>query len=69
MANQVQKNYNNGGVGAVGLLGVAFVILKLTGFIGWSWWWVTAPFWASAVIFIGIILLIMLTAGFVKLCS
>ncbi len=65
---QVQNNYNNG-VGAVGLLGVAFVVLKLTGFIGWSWWWVTAPFWAPAVIFIGIILLIMLTAGFVKLCS
>lgn len=28
-----------------GLLGVAFVVLKLTGFIAWSWLWVTAPFW------------------------
>ena len=29
----------------VGLLGVAFVVLKLTGFIAWPWIWVTAPFW------------------------
>lgn len=32
------------GIGVVGALGVAFVVLKLTGFINWSWWWVTAPF-------------------------
>lgn len=36
---------NSGGVGALGLLGVLFVALKLTGVIDWSWWWVTAPFW------------------------
>lgn len=22
-----------------------FLILKLTGFINWSWWWVTSPLW------------------------
>lgn len=33
-----------------GLLGIAFVILKLTGVIAWSWWWVLAPFWAPTVI-------------------
>jgi hypothetical protein len=36
----------NGGVGILGLLGIAFVVLKLTGYINWSWLWVTAPFWA-----------------------
>jgi len=34
-------------IGVFGLLGVAFVVLKLTGFITWSWWWVTAPFWGG----------------------
>ena len=29
------------------LLGIVFVTLKLTGYIDWSWWWVTAPFWAG----------------------
>ena len=37
------------GIGVVGLLGVAFVVLKLTGYIDWSWWWVTAPFWGGAI--------------------
>ena len=32
----------------LGLLGVVFVTLKLLGHITWSWWWVTAPFWAPA---------------------
>lgn len=45
-----------GGVGVAGLLGVAFVVLKLTGVIDWSWWWVTAPFWGVFAL-IGIILL------------
>jgi hypothetical protein len=38
---------SSSGIGAVGLLGVAFVILKLCGVIHWSWWWVTAPFWGG----------------------
>ena len=25
-----------------------FLILKLTGVITWSWWWVFAPIWAIA---------------------
>ena len=36
---------SSGGIGVTGLLGVAFVVLKLTGHIDWSWWWVLAPFW------------------------
>lgn len=37
----------SGGVGLIGLLGVLFVGLKLTGYIDWSWWWVTLPFWGG----------------------
>ena len=33
------------GVAFTDLLGLLFVGLKLGGAIGWSWWWVTAPFW------------------------
>jgi hypothetical protein len=47
-----------GGVGVGGLLLVAFVVLKLTGFIHWSWWWVLAPAWIPAAILlvVGIVL-------------
>lgn len=35
----------SGGIGFAGLLAVAFIVLKLTGVISWSWWWVLAPLW------------------------
>lgn len=34
-----------GGVSFAGLLFIAFLVLKLTHVINWSWWWVTAPIW------------------------
>lgn len=44
MRNNNSSN-SSGGVGILGLLGVVFVTLKLTGYISWSWWLVTLPFW------------------------
>jgi hypothetical protein len=35
------------------MLGILFVGLKLTNFIDWSWWWVTAPFWMPAAVLLG----------------
>lgn len=40
MADKVQVR---DGMGLLGWLTVAFVVLKLTGFIEWSWWLVLAP--------------------------
>jgi len=34
------------------VLFVVFLVLKLTGTIDWSWWWVTSPLWISVGIFI-----------------
>ena len=45
------------GISTLGLLGVAFVVLKLTGYIDWSWIWVTLPFWIGIPIFIVILIL------------
>ena len=45
---------SSSGVGVCGLLGVTFVVLKLTDVIGWSWWWVTAPFWMPVTIFVAV---------------
>lgn len=52
---------NSGGIGVLGLLGVAFVVLKLTGYIDWSWWWVTAPFWAGFVLLFLVLLVVAIT--------
>lgn len=32
------------------LLLVVFIVLKLTGIITWSWWWVLSPLWIPLVI-------------------
>lgn len=32
------------------LLGIVFVVLKLTDVISWSWWWVLAPIWGGALL-------------------
>lgn len=51
-----------GGVGAVGLLAVALIVLKLCGLIDWSWWWVLAPVWMSALL--GLAALVVVAALF-----
>lgn len=58
------NNGSNSGIGVLGLLGVLFVGLKLTGFIDWSWFWVTFPFWGLFAIG-GIILLFVLIAAII----
>ena len=37
----------SGGIGFMGLLQLAFIVLKLMGYIEWSWWWVLAPTWSG----------------------
>ena len=51
------KNENtNKGIGFVGLLTVAFIVLKLTNVISWSWIWVLSPLWISFCIWFLVVL-------------
>ena len=43
-----------GGTGPMFWLFLLFLDLKLTGFIAWSWWWVTAPLWGPIVVLLGV---------------
>lgn len=49
----------------LGLLGLIFITLKLTGYIAWSWLWVLSPFWIplaiAAVIFLVVFIVAMFT--------
>lgn len=60
-----QKQVASGGTSLLGLLGLLFVGLKLTGFIDWSWWWVTAPFWGGAAVGVGLIAIAFALTGIV----
>lgn len=43
------------GLGFTGALTIAFVVLKLTHVIAWSWWWVLSPLWIVAAVAVLII--------------
>lgn len=40
----------SGGIGFPGLLAIVFIVLKLTHYISWSWWWVLSPIWITFLI-------------------
>lgn len=58
------------GIGTTGVLFIVFLVLKLTGNIDWSWWWITSPIWipilliASLVIVISLFIIILYALGF-----
>ena len=45
MSDKNTTEVNSGGIGFLGLLAIVFIVLKLTDYIDWSWWWVLAPIW------------------------
>lgn len=48
------------------LLTILFIGLKLTGYIDWSWWYVTMPLWLIPVFMIGFTGIIGTIAGLVS---
>ena len=58
--SQIIECSASSGVGIINLLGVIFIVLKLTGNIDWSWWWVLSPYlFGLAIVMIMIILAII----------
>lgn len=53
---------SSSGIGFAGLLTVAFIVLKLTGYITWSWVWVLSPLWISAILAVLLICLFVFLA-------
>jgi hypothetical protein len=63
------NNSKSSGIGFCGLSTIAFIVLKLTGCITWSWWWVLAPSWvppAFVLAVLGVILLVKFFSGLSK---
>ena len=53
-----KQSASSNGIGLSGVLFVVFLVLKLTGVISWSWWWVTAPLWGGFLAAITIALIV-----------
>lgn len=58
-----KSNASSGGIGLSGAVFIVFLVLKLTGNIDWSWWWVTSPLWIP----LGIVLSVLVIMGVVLL--
>lgn len=43
-------------MGLADVLGIVFVVLKLTGVIAWPWLWVLSPWWISLLLILFIAL-------------
>jgi hypothetical protein len=56
----------SGGLSFFSLLFLLFLGLKLTGYIDWSWWWVTAPLWGGYVAVFSILFMVLLLAAIVQ---
>ena len=50
---------SNSGLSLPGVLFIIFLILKLTGNIDWSWWWVTSPLWIPVCLFLGVFFILI----------
>lgn len=57
--NKHESSTTTGGIGFTGLLGIVFIVLKLTHVIGWSWVWVLCPLWIGIVLYAVIVLVIL----------
>jgi hypothetical protein len=54
------KSNSSNGLGLGTILFLIFMVLKLTNYIDWSWWWVTAPLWIPIVIILGVLTVIVI---------
>ena len=56
MSNQT----TNTGISVYTTIFLIFLVLKLTGNISWSWWWVTSPLWIPLLLVLSIMTLIFI---------
>lgn len=56
MSNQT----TNTGISVYTTIFLIFLVLKLTGNINWSWWWVTSPLWIPLLLVLSIMALIFI---------
>ena len=66
MKKETSSSGASGGIGFVGLLTVAFIVLKLTKVIAWSWLWVLSPLWISVALTIAILIIVWVIAAIVN---
>jgi uncharacterized protein (DUF983 family) len=65
------KSNSGTGLSLSAVLFIVFLVLKLTGNIDWSWWWVTSPLWIPfalvlsifGIVFLGVVIALIFGAS------
>ena len=65
------KSNSSSGLSLTAVLFIVFLVLKLTGNIDWSWWWVTSPLWIPfalvlsifGIVFLGVVIALIFGAS------
>ena len=60
------SNSNSNGISFLGLLGIIFMVLKLTEVIDWNWWYVTLPLWGGLVLVLLILFILLIIKFFIR---
>ena len=63
MKNSNSNKSGGASCGFVGLLTLAFIVLKLCHVINWSWLWVLSPIWISTIL---VVLLVVIYVKFMR---
>lgn len=53
------NNHSHHEMGFFGWLALVLIVLKLTGYINWSWGYVLAPIWAPAVVILSLLVVVL----------
>ena len=59
----MKKSYWIGFYGTIAVF-VIITVLKLTGIIAWSWWWITAPIWIPFLIAVILVIAFFWLVGY-----
>jgi hypothetical protein len=51
-------------IGFFGILALVFIVLKLTGAIAWSWFWVLSPIWGGFILWVVLIVAVLALAAY-----
>ena len=62
----MDKKTKRSGMDFLSALTLIFVVLKATGLISWSWWWVLSPIWITFLFFAVIFSAILIGGRIVK---
>lgn len=60
------ESKTSGGISFLGLLQIAFIVLKLCGVINWKWLWVLSPTWIPMALIVVVVFALIFIPLFFK---